>query len=71
MCEYTCGRGADDRCVCIHVFNEVLGHPLQLLHLPHIQRNASAWDRNWARGRGLHVHTHKAISTYTVYTLFT
>lgn len=47
-----CRRGGDDRCVCVHVFNEVLGHSLQLFHFPHIQRNASTWDRNGARGRG-------------------
>lgn len=46
----TCGSRGDDRCVCIHVFNEVLGHSLQLFHFPHIKRNASTWDKNWARG---------------------
>lgn len=45
-----CGRGGDDRRMCVHVFDEVLGHSLQLLHFPHIQRHTSTWDRNWARG---------------------
>lgn len=54
----TCGSGGDDRRVCVHVFNEVLGHSLQLFHFPHIQRNTSAWDRNWAGGRRLCLYTH-------------
>lgn len=45
-----CGRGGDDRCMFVHIFNEVLGHSLQLLHFPHVQRDASTWDSNWARG---------------------
>lgn len=45
-----CRWGGDDRRVCVHVFNEVLGHSLQLLHFPHVERNASTWDKNWARG---------------------
>lgn len=45
-----CRRGSDDRCVCVHVFNEVLGHSLQLLHFPHVQRNTSPRDSDWAWG---------------------
>lgn len=54
----TCGSGGDDGRVCVHVFNEVLGHSLQFFHFPHIQGNTSAWDRNWAGGRRLCLHTH-------------
>lgn len=45
-----CRRGGDDRCMCVHVFNEVLGHSLQFFHFPHVQRDTSTWDSNWARG---------------------
>lgn len=45
-----CRRGGDEGWVRIHVSNEVLGHPLQLLHFFHVQRNPSTCTRNWARG---------------------
>lgn len=59
----TCGSGGDDGRMCVHVFNEVLGHSLQFFHFPHIQGNTSAWDRNWAGGRRLCLHTHGQIQS--------
>lgn len=68
---HTCRRGGDDRSMCVHVFNKVLGHSLQLLHFPHIQRNTPTRDRNWARGWRLFVHIQKAMNTNSKHTLFT
>lgn len=59
LCIFTCRGRGDDRCMCVHIFNEVFGHSLQLLHFSHIQRNTSTLVRNWARGWRLLVHTHR------------
>lgn len=42
------GRG-NDRRVCVHVFHEVLRHPLQLFYLLHVERSTSHFARR--RGR--------------------
>lgn len=47
----------------VHVFDEVLGHPLQLFHLPHTERDSSTWDRNRAGGRRLCTERGRAVKT--------